>query len=340
MKKLKSFGLLLFVAAFFIFGCGAGTSQSSLPSLKKLSIAFTQDNSYSTYLQCQYGAQGIDCTGQPQTVPTFGSLSGLIDLDQNALLKIAASTDGCYADIPTGEPSILLTEIETNVCRFNFKLYSGEAATGIPVTSWSYASGSPFSTLFPYLKKYTFGISNLAPESSCTKNYLYQARPSYSQITKSFSLSNSSVTFSSLFSLQMSPSMTNGAVISKNTDFNVSYIPAINSAALISAGATDQTISSYLTPHLGDFILLTISDSHGNKSYCKQADAISGTVRVPSAILSKFYDSTGFVFTRYKIIRKDISDNAEIVVTMKVNQYTTGTDAYGQVNGKLSVYIQ
>lgn len=335
--------LIAAMVVTLLSGCSAlEDSESSEELPKKLSIVLSHDNSYSTFLKCSSSGTTFDCSGQPQVVPTFGAMEGLVDIEQSAMDKISKMKDGCYSEVPTGQASpMLISSVDNKKCIYRYQLHRGESAqTGTKVSEWTALNGASFSGLFPYLTKYTFTAVDTDFNSECTRRYLYQERPTYSQFTKEFTLSPGSITFSSLFSLQLAPSMSGVTTASRNADFSVSYIPAVNTQELIDNGATDESIRDLLTPHLGDFILLSMTDSRGRKAFCKKADALEGTLTVPSAVMQKLYGSTAFVLTRYKIIKKQISPNAELVVNMRVNQYTTGTDAYGQVNGQLTVNIQ
>lgn len=335
--------LIIAVAATLLSACSPSENNgSSEDAPKKLSIVLSHDNSYSTFLKCSSSGTTFDCSGQPQVVPTFGSMEGLVDIEQSAMDKIANMADGCYSEVPTGEASpMLISMLDNNKCRYRYQLFRGETSqTGSKMTEWSALNGASFSGSFPYLAKYTFAAVDTDFNDQCTRRYLYQERPTYSQFTKEFTLSPGSITFSSLFSLQLAPTMSGVTTATRNAEFNIDYIPAVNTQELIDGGATTDNILDLLTPHLGDFILLSITDSRGKKAFCKKADAIEGTLTVPASVMQKLYGNTSFVLTRYKIIKKQLSPNAELVVNLRVNQYTTGTDAYGQTNGKLIVNIQ
>lgn len=335
--------LIVAVAVTLLGACSPSENNGASEELpKKLSIVLSHDNSYSTFLKCISSGTTFDCSGQPQVVPTFGAMEGLVDIEQSAMDKIAKMADGCYSEIPSGQASpMLISMLDNDKCLYRYQLFRGDSAqTGSKMTEWSALNGASFSGLFPYLSKYTFAAVDTDFNDQCTRRYLYQERPTYSQITKEFTLAPGSITFSSLFSLQLAPIMSGITTASRNADFNVSYIPAVNTQELIDNGATNENVLDMLTPHLGDFILMSITDSRGQKAFCKKTDAIEGTITVPTSVMQKLYGNTSFVLTRYKIIKKQLSPNAEIVVNLRINQYTSGTDAYGQVNGKLTVNIQ
>lgn len=327
-----------FTSMIAFFGCDKKEDLSSKGP--KLSFVLEQDNSYSTFLRCVASDGTISCGGQPEVVPTFGAVSAYRDLENSSLSQIANQADGCYLDMPKGEPSVILDN-NNKQCRLSARVYKGDQVTGVPWLEWTDPGISrPFSGTFPYLNLYTMDLVNTDDLPECELSLLVQERPGYGQFTNKFLVAPGRITFSSLFSLQVDPSMSEITTASKNAPFTFKYIPAINSSELIAAGITDASINDFLTPHLGDFLILNFKDKYGHSGYCRKTDAIIGSIEIPASIMSRFNGTTSFVVSRYKIIKRQLTENSELVTTFKVGMFTAGTDAYGQVNGQYSVWVQ
>lgn len=344
---MKSFSKLLGILLIATIGTGACSSKSgdSASTSDKVSFLLEFDNTYQTFIPCAVSGGKIDCSGNRQVIPNLSFFRPYWNTNATFIDKLASAPLGCQAGTLTDNSRINVDKIETpSGCRFSFRLYRETDA----LQPWKEFSqpvrtdpSTPISGSLSFMTKYNFQVVNIDNGGDCEQSVLHRVSSSASatSVTDKVYLGAGQLPFTGLFSIAPSLETLNITSISKNQNFDFKFQPALDTAPLIAAGITDDTIREYLTPFLGDFVVLYIEDSYGHKAFCKAQDAVTGAITVPANILSLFNGTTGMRAIRYKVNQTNLG-SAEFKVLMKVGMYRDGTDAWGSEGGVVSLWVQ
>lgn len=341
---------ILAVITLTIVSCGSsGSSQNKgTAASTKASLVFNINNSLETFVKCAPSADGskIDCSGPANILPTFSSFTPMADIESWSESQKAAQAEGCFEGSLDGNPLPVRSTSGQDQCHLEIWSYKGTNTDGVPLQTWTQAynsnPGVVFSKWFPFLRQYTFLAHLIGSQCSNSLTVQNSTTNQYDVGEMSFTLGEGKLTWSTLFSLGFPDDVRKTATASKTADFKVPFQPAIDSSALIAQGATDNNADQYFKDHMGDYVWLSIKDSHGAKAYCKKADSLVGEFVVPAAIMAKFDGSTSFSLSRHKLTKTSLSDSLDLVASVVVNQYSLGTDASGAklAAGSWSVFVK
>jgi hypothetical protein len=312
-----------------------------------VAYVFSLDNSLETFVKCARSGTDIDCQRPPDVLPKIGAFTVFRDPDGWRAAKMAAHEMGCFEGVLDGEPINVVTTQNPNDCAFEFQQFIGTEAAGAPADTWKRPVGSEtatsFSTWFPFLRNYTFK-THVVGGTSCAQRVVTRTTASSSSPPEEFDIdvAPAATTWSSLFSLGFTEATREIKTAAAGQNLLIGFQPAVDSSALIAAGATDENVEQYFKGHFGDFLLLEIKDTRGTKAFCKQADSLTGSFTVPAAIMAKFDGNTAFALSRHKFTRTPLGSNTELIVSVKVGAYSHGNDVAGQVlgGGPLSIYVE
>ncbi len=350
-KTMEVIRVLVFLIFILQLSCTKQSGESnssqtpSVTPLPKLTYLMRINNTVATFYRCSLGAEGIVCSGKAELLPTMSSFALFKKAKDWPWIQLKDLADGCFENLPSGDLTLVDSVTPDDDCNLEGRMFSGETTQGLPSSTWTMPGKSNpatyFSATFPFFEKRTFQVVNVkSPGKACSAKVISRISTSpyaFSE-TASYSINEGYLTFPTLFSLGAKQVTRNITSASRSSDFIFGYQPAIDAQPLIDAALTDDNIRAYMSPHLGDFLVLKISN--GSRTfYCKAADAIEGDIIVPKEVMANFSGQTGFTISRYKIASKDLSDNVEIMFFITVGMYTNGTDAYGQSGGTVSVYI-
>jgi hypothetical protein len=316
--------------------------EESADSPTKVTFLLNWNNTRGTFVDCRPDGTTIVCDSKEDTVPHFSKFSAYVDLDNWSVAKLASREAGCFTNEVTGDLVPVERIEKRDTCNLEVRWYEGEVAEGVPRSTWSQPAGSAtdptISASFPFLKKQTMKLVNARDGSQCTQaaRYRWKTRDS----TLDYQVAGTALTFSGLFSLQATPATLEKKTASKADDFLFNFSPAIDTAELVAAGVTDETVADYFSSHMGDFLYLEAADSHGHKAYCKVPDSLEGTITVPRDIMQGFSGNTTFRITRYKLTRASLTESAELMTVVRVGMYTEGNDVQGQTGGVVSVWVE
>lgn len=325
--------------------CSKSANSSASEQSKNLSFILEFDNTYQTFVPCAVSGGKIDCSGGRQEIPNLSQFRPYWNTNKTFIEQLADLPDGCHDGTIEDNSRIAVDKIETPTgCRFKFRLYR-ETDTLAPWEEFGQPTrtdpSTPISGRLSFLTKYNFQIVNVDNGGACEQNVLHRATSSASStsISEAITMEPGELPFTGLFSLAPAPETLNSPSLSKDQDFEFKFQPALDTAPLISAGVTDDSITEYLASYLGDFLVLYAEDSYGHKAFCKAPDVAAGSIRVPSETLRLFNGTTGFRVIRYKISRTKLGA-ADMKILMKVGMYRDGTDAWGPQGGVVSLWVQ
>jgi hypothetical protein len=303
------------------------------------------NNTSSTFYKYVVSGDSISCGGVAQIIPTISSYAIYKNVKDWTWMKVKALDYGCFENLPTGNLTVVdSTTWDTN-CSLEGRFFEGATTEGSPRSIWSVPGRSDpalyFTDDFDFLTTFTFQIANKkSPGSSCqtTVTSRVSASASATSETSNYTIEEGSISFKTMFSLGATQTTRTATSASRSQPFIFGYQPAVDSSALIAAGYTDENISSLLTPQLGDFLLLKISNSV-KTFYCKAPDSIEGSITVPASVMNNFSGSTNFDLTRYKYDTQNLGANVDFLVLQRIGQYTNGNDSMGQAGGTVNVFV-
>ncbi len=343
MKQLFNFTVVI-LALISIINC-SGKKDDASQTMAKLSAIMDIDNTYSTFYKCAVSADGVSCGGTAQAIPTISSFAIYKNAADWKWSKVRTMDFGCSEGLPIGD----LTGVDSTTweasCALEGRLYDGTSTSGAPRSTWSIPGRSDpaqyFSASINFFSNLTFQVVNKkSPGSPCQSTIVSRVSSSASATseTQSYIFREGSVTFPTMFSLGANSATRSATTTSRSQPFVFGFQPAVDSSALVAAGYTDENIAALMTPQLGEFVLLKISNGV-RTFYCKAPDAIEGSIAVPASIMNNFSGSTNFHLTRFKYISQSIGDNIEFLVIQRIGMYTNGTDALGQSGGTVNVFV-
>jgi hypothetical protein len=325
-------------------GCSSKKDSTSA-AIPKLTYIMDINNTASTFYKCAVSADGITCGGVAQLIPTISSFALYKNANDWSMMKLKSLDYGCFEVMPSGDLTGVDSVTWDSNCALEGRLFDGTTTVGTPRSIWGPPGRSDpalyFTASFDFFASLTFQVVNKkTPGSACQTSVVSRVSSSASATseTESYTVEDGKVTFHTMFSLGADQATRNTTSTSRSQPFNFGYQPAVDSSALIAAGYTDDTITSFMTPQLGDFLLLKISNS-ARTFYCKAPDSITGTMVVPTTVMSNFSGSTNFYLTRYKYDTQSLGANVDFLVLQRIGMYTNGTDILGQSGGTVNVFV-
>lgn len=342
--NLKNIAICIFILLVSV-GCGKPTTEDVTGNSKipKLTYIINLNDTTSTYYKCIVDGNGISCGGTIQTIPTISSLELYRNAEEWSWTKVKNLPNGCFNAFPSdGHFSVDRVDLASD-CNLEGRIFNGSDMSGVPNSTYGPSFGNPlyFTKAINYLSYISYQLVNKqTPGSPCHASVVSRvsASPSATSDTNSYIFQEGAITFPTLFSLGATQATRDTLTASRAAPFDFGFQPALDTSDLIANGYTDSTINNLLTPQLGDFLLLKISNG-SNSWYCKAPDAIQGTITVPVSVMSNFSGTTGFNISRYKYSTQGLGSMAEITALIKVGMYTNGTDALGQSGGTVNIFI-
>jgi hypothetical protein len=315
------------------------TLQKEILQSKNISYVLSLDLTLKTFLKCQVGAHGINCGGDHLAIPTFHFLDVRKDFDQSVILKLSRHDNGCYPNDIKPE-DLHVDRVSSKSASYKIRLYKSSDISGPPWLEFKtvfMGDRLPMTGTFPPFRKYYFRSVKVAGKNS-TFQVVHKEKSI--GVERDFEMGEGSGDFSSLFSLGATRDTLSTKRIKKGDPFIFKFQPAINVDLLVKSGVTEKSVNDYMTPHLGDFLILNMQDNYGKKYFCKVRDQVTGEIKVSNDILKNFKGRVSFALHRYKITRKQLSADADLSVVAHMGMYSDGTDAHGQITDSVSVWIE